>query len=223
MKKIGLKLIFTLLFVLNYGSIYAVQDSLVLYTKPDCSNCRDTKQALNEAGINFIEKTLNNDKFADEMLHKLSTAGYHKEIYLPVIFLNKQLLHPAYKAANGLITLSLQNVVDSLKNKYWRGELYLVIDNAPKISATENQSQNSSDCELKVPTIYLVCGSFNTETEAKNVMNQLISEEYSFAGMIFYQNQYRVFSKFYTTKMLAENDLIQLKKRFQNAYLFEMQ
>jgi len=223
MKKIGLKLIFTLLFVLNYVSIYAIQDSLILYTKPDCSNCRDTKQALNEAGINFIEKTLNNDKFADEMLHKLSIVGYHKEIYLPVIFLNKQLLHPAYKTANGLITLSLQSVADSLKSKYLRGELNLAIDNTPKISTTENQSQFSSDCELKVPTIYLICDSFSGEIEAKNEMNQLISEGYSFAGIIFYHNQYRVFSKFYSTKTLADNDLIQLKKRFQNAYLFEMQ
>jgi len=217
------KLLILLLCLINYTGLFAVQDSLFLYTKPDCSNCRDTKQGLNAAGINFIEKTLNNDKYADEMLHKLSIAGYHKEIYLPVIFLNKQLLYPAWKTESGLSQVSLQNVVDSLKKKYLNGELNPVADYLLSGSADDHTSGQSSDCELKVPTIFLVCGSYGTETEAKKEMNQLISNGYSYAGIIFYQNKYRVFSRFYTSKTLAEKDLELMKKIFQDSYLFEMQ
>ena len=222
MKKTGLKLIFTLSFIFNFTFGYAVQDSLFLYTKPGCSNCHATKQILNEAGINFIEKTLDKDKFADEMLRKLAEVGYHKEIYLPVIFLNKQLLHPVYKTDKGLISVPLQSVVDSIKNKYRRGELNLAVDNITKTSGTVDNSQLNSDCEVKVPTIYLVCDSFKTETDAKAKMNKLISDGYSFAGIIFYQNQYRVFTKFYSSKIVADHDLNKVNKEFQNAYLFEM-
>jgi len=223
MKTTEKKILILLLSVLNFTGLYAVQDSLFLYTKPDCSNCRDTKQALNAAGINFIEKTLDNDKYAEEMLHQLSLAGYHKEIYLPVIFLNKQLLHPACKTESGLSQVSLQNVVDSLKKKYLKGELNPVADIHPSGSSANYTSDQNSDCELKVPTIFLVCASYDSETEAKNEMNQLISNGYSYAGIIFYQNKYRVFSRFYTTRSMAENELASMKKIFKDSYLYEMQ
>lgn len=224
MKIIEKKILILVFTVLNFtGLCAAVQDSLILYTKPDCSNCRDTKLVLNAAGINFIEKTLNNEKYAEEMLHQLSIAGFHKEIYLPVIFLNKQLLHPAWKSESGLVQISLQNVVDSLKKKFLNAEINPVAEVVNSDSNTNQPSDQNSDCELKVPTIFLVCGSYDTETEAKKEMNQLISDGYSYAGIIFYQNKYRVFSRFYSTKSMAENDLLIMKKIFQDSYLFEMQ
>lgn len=216
------KISLILLFLFDFTNSFAVQDSLFLYTRSSCSYCHTAKQMLSEAGIVYIERSLDNDKYGPEMLHKLNEAGFHNRIHLPVIFLNNQLLHPVYKTDKGLISVPLQSVVDSIINKYRRGELNLAVDNVTNTAGTNDKSQLSSDCEVKVPTIYLVCNSYNTEKEAKSEMNKLISDGYSFAGIIFYQNQYRVFGKFYSSKTLADNDLIQLKKNFQNAYLFEM-
>jgi len=91
--------------------------------------------------------------------------------------------------------------------------------NTEKIS---NNTSNSSDCELKVSPIYIICDNFKTEEEAKASMNKLISNGFIYAGIIQYQNQYSVFSKFYFDKSSASSELIEIKKTFSKAYLLEM-
>lgn len=222
MNKFGLTLSFTILFIFNFINGYAVQDSLFLYTKSGCSYCHSVKQVLNESGISYIERTLDNDRFGPEMLHKLSLAGFHKRIHLPVIFLNNQLLHPAYKTAKGLIEIPIKQVEDSIKNKFRRGELNLAVDKQFSTTTKLDSSQANSDCEVKVPIIYLVCDSYKIETEAKAAKNKLIYEGYSFADIIFYQNRYRVFTQFYSDHTLAASGLNEIKKNFPKAYLFEL-
>ena len=125
MNKVGLTLSLITLFFLNFTNGYAIQDSLVLYTKPGCSTCHAVKQVLQQSGIYYIEKSLDKTEFASEMLHKLSATGYHNEISLPVIFLNNKLYHPAYVSDTGLVSIPISDVVDSIRNKFRRGELNL--------------------------------------------------------------------------------------------------
>jgi len=208
------------LFCMQYAN--AQQDTLLLFTKPDCSNCKATKQALRQTGISFFEKSLDENENAKKMLQRLSAIGYKDKIYLPVIFLNNKLYHPAYSTDKGLITLELPLVVDSIKNKYLRGELHLVTSNQSNYTAPSNSSTNDSDCELKTTQIYLVCANYNSEKEAIEAMNKLISSGYTYAGIAFSQKQYRVYNKFFYDLNTADAELIQAKKIFSNAYLFKM-
>ena len=221
MNRISLTLCFFALFIFNSTNGYARQDSLLLYTKPGCSNCQAAKLALRQSGISYAEKSLDNNDFASEMLHKLSTVGYHEKIYLPVIFLNNKLYHPAYKSDTGMVSIPLQDVVDSIKKKFQRGELNLPI---AKLETPNNNELPiaSSDCELKTTPIYLICANYNTEEEAKTVMNKLISGGYIYAGIVYSQKQYRVFCKIFTDYGVANSDLNVMKKTYKDAYLLEM-
>jgi glutaredoxin len=211
-----------IVFFFSFTKGYAVQDSLVLYTNPGCSNCKAVKQALQQSGIYYIEKSLEKNVFATEMLHKLSANGYHKEIYLPVILLNNKMYHPAYKSDTGLVSIPLQDVVDTLRNRFRRGELNVHGVNAAYSTNTTGSSSTNSDCQVKASPIYLVCSTFDTEAEAKAAMNKLISSGYTFAGIILYQNKFRVFSKFFYDQTSANSELNEMMKSFTNAYLFEM-
>ena len=213
------------LLLLTGLSSYAAQDSLVLYTKPDCSNCRATKLMLHSSGISYIEKSLDNTAYATEMLQKLAAAGYHKEIYLPVIFLNNKLYHPALRSDTGLVSVPLENVVDSIKYKYQRGELHLPAFNSTEVVVPENNTKhfsNSSDCEVKTSPVYLITAEYNTEAEAKADMNKLINSGYTFAGMIFYQNKYKVFCKFFYDYGAANTELNLLRNKYPKAYMMEV-
>ena len=218
------RILFVALFLMMGINAYAAQDSLLLYTRPDCSNCRATKLLLQRSGISYSEKSLDNARYATEMLRKLAATGYHKEIYLPVIFLNNKLYHPAFRTDTGLVSVPLENVVDTIKYKYQRGELHLPAYNSAEAVLTENtqHSSSSSDCELKTSAIYLITAEYSTESEAKTEMNKLINSGYSFAGMIFYQNQYKVFCKFFYDFGAANTELNLLRNKFPKAYMMEV-
>lgn len=222
MNKLKITVFFSVLFMLNFSNGYAQQDSLVLYTNPGCSNCHAVKQALQQSGIYYIEKSLDNHGFATEMLTKLSNAGYHDKIFLPVIFLNNKLYHPAYKTDIGLASIALSDVVDSIKNKFRRGELNLQNSKQNTVSSASESTPSNSDCELKASTYYLIYSTYNTEPEAKVAMKKLITEGYIFAGIVYSQNQYKVFCKSYYDATVANSALNEIKKMNNSAYLFEM-
>lgn len=210
------------LFLLCMQNANAQRDTLLLFTKPDCSNCLSVKQVFRQSGISFIEKSLEDNENAKKMLQRLSELGYKDKIYLPVIFLKNKLYHPAYSTNTGLVALALPDVVDSIKKKYMRGELYLVESNQISSSVASNSSTNDSDCEVKTAPIYLICANYSTEKEALEAMNKLISNGYSYAGIAFSQKQYRVYNKFFFDRNTANTELLLAKKIFNNAYLFEM-
>jgi glutaredoxin len=222
MNKLSLTICFTVLFIFCNANGYARQDSLLLYTKPDCSNCQAVKRVLQQSGIYYTEKTLDNDVYASEMLHKLSASGYHDKILLPVIFLNNKLCHPAYSSDTGLVSVPISDVVDSIRNKYRRGELNIRGVNRISTTNSAETASTGSDCELKTSTIYLVCMDYTTEAEAKSEMNKLITGGNIFAGIVYSQKKYRVFSKIFYDHTEAGPGLTETKKTYPNAYLLEI-
>jgi hypothetical protein len=101
-----------------------------------------------------------------------------------------------------------------------RGQIVLKGDN---IAETPEINQQNSDCDLKVSPVYLICAAFNTEAEAKALMNKLITDGYTYAGYIQQNKQFSVFSKFYYDSNSANQDLPAMKKIFgQAAYLLEL-
>lgn len=222
MRNFSLMIFCFMTFLLCIDNVQAQQDTLLLFTKPDCSNCQATKQQLLQSGINFIEKTLNESENAKIMLRKLSATGYKDKIYLPVMFLNNKLYHPAYQSDTGLVSLSLPTVIDSIKNKYRRGELHLATLKSTVQTTTSNQLQHDSDCEVKASPIYLICADFSIEDEAKEAMNKLINNGYSFAGIVYYKNLYRVYNKFFFDRILADSELIHTQETFKTSYLLEL-
>jgi len=222
MKRIQYLFIFLGLFVLLIQTAQAQQDSLVLFTKPGCSNCQATKTTFHQYGINFIEKNLESNENATIMLRKLSAAGYKNKILLPVIFLNNKLYHPAFRSDIGLVELAISDVVDSIKLMYRRGELHLAISNQELKIANNESEHTTSDCELKTTPIYLVCANYGSENEAIVAMKKLIAHGYPFAGIVLYQNQYLVYSKFFLEYSVANSELNAARKIFSNAYLLEL-
>jgi glutaredoxin len=220
MSKLEKVLMLLLLVSTNLFYGFGQNDSILLYTKPDCSNCKAVKQSLTQSGIHYIEKSLTDKEIASQMLHEIAAVGYHDKILLPVIFLNNKLYHPAYQTNKGLVTLELPSVVDSIKNKFKRGELRL---SAVKqvVPSTPVATSSNNDCELNALPIYLVCVNYNTETAAVAAMNKLIANGYSFAGIVMSKNIFRVYSKIFYDPIVANNELTQAKVTFQDAYLFE--
>ena len=224
MDKFVFKISLILLFVFQLANGYAVQqqDTLLLFTKPGCSNCHATKQVLTQSGISFIEKSLDKDANAAEMLSRMAALGYKQSIYLPVIFLNNKLYHPAYQADTGLVALPLQDVVDTIRMKFQRGELNLPLMDKKKMLSMPEQAEATSDCEVKTSPIYLICSVYDKEDDAKVLMNKLLTGGYPFAGMMYYQNKYRVFTKFYYDQAQADSELAGIKKEYDKAYLLPM-
>ena len=58
------QVLFIGLLLLCMQNVNAQQDTLLLFTKPDCSNCQATKQALRQSGISFFEKSLDDSENA---------------------------------------------------------------------------------------------------------------------------------------------------------------
>jgi glutaredoxin len=224
MYKLIFKICLILLFVfqLANGSAVQQQDTLLLFTKPGCSNCHATKQILTQSGISFVEKSLDKDANAAEMLSRMAALGYKQSIYLPVIFLNDKLYHPAYKADTGLVALPLQDVVDTIRMKFQRGELNLPLVDKSKVTTQPELTEAPSDCEVKTSPIYLICSVYEKEEDAKLLMAKLLAGGYPFAGMMYYQNQYRVFTKFYYYQAQADSELLTVKKEYEKAYLLPM-
>ena len=208
-----------LLFSVNAS---AQTDSLVLYTKISCSNCMSVKQALNASSIGYIEKGLENNQFAQEMLSKLRSKGYHGTINLPVIFLNNKILHPTYEKDSSFVSVPLNQVIDSIKQKVLNGTLHLKNLTKETMAAENEIDSQSSDCEVEHNPIYLICQSFNTVNDANEYKSRLILQGYSFAGVLFYKNQYHVYCKFFLDQTVAQNAFPSSRKQFPQAYLFQI-
>jgi glutaredoxin len=222
MKRKQFIFLFLGLFVILVQKVQSQQDSLVIFTKNGCSNCQATKTAFHQYGINYIEKNLESNENATIMLRKLSVAGFKNKILLPVIFLNNTLYHPAFKSDTGLVELSISDVVDSIKLKFRRGELLMAMSNKVQEAPKNEQHQITSDCELKVTPIYLICANYNSENEAIVAMKKLIAHGYPYAGIVLFQSQYRVYNKFIYNRAEADLEIVEARKIFSNAYLLEM-
>lgn len=198
----------------------AQQDSLFIYTKASCANCKAVKQHLLQNKINFIEKDLADNNNAMEMLDKLEAAQYHQQIILPVIFLNKRLYHPAFQTKKRLEPVAIPYVMDTLVNQMRRGELHL-----PSLQLAHKESEASeqeSDCDIQIDPICLVVAGFQTEPEAKALMSKLIKDGYIYAGIVYSSNQYRVYNKIFLNRDIATKELENERKIFKDGYLLEI-
>lgn len=207
--------------LLSLSYVYAQKDTLFLYTKPDCSNCQATKQVFKQLGIKYFEKDLNNSTNASEMLHKLALLGYKDKIFLPVIFLNKSIFHPAFNTKKGLVSINIEAAIDSMKIRYFKGDLQLYGNDPSMIENSNIQQTSTSDCELETKQYYLICANYNTEKEGAEAMKKLIANGYSYAGVIFIGNRYLVYNKFFLDKNIANQQLEETRKIFSSAYVLE--
>jgi glutaredoxin len=221
MKRINLAMCLFLMIVICVGEINAQNDSLLLFTKPDCSNCQATKRQLTRAGIAYKEMSLTDDKNPPIMLKKLADKKYNGKIFLPVIFMNNQLYHPAYETKKGMAELPIGDVVDTLLLKQKTGQLHFPTLTSIKVAPLE-ATVHDADCEIKTGPFYLVCYDFTAANEAQEAVNNLVKQGYSFAGMVFQQGKFKVYCKLFLDNSVAASELIHMQATFKNAYLYQM-
>lgn len=216
MKKQHLYILFVLSLIFQLAK---AQDTLYIYTKHDCSVCKQTKQVLSVRGINYFEKDVAIPSNASEMLSKLAVSGYKSSIYMPVIYLGKNILHPAYSSVSGLVNVEINAVVDSLVRKHLRGEiLKLIISTNTETVDSTNQSSNA-DCEHTSGAVYLVAANYPVENEALNAVKILIKNGYTNAGFVYLGSVYRVYLDSYPDFKTASTQLSAEKLKFTDAYL----
>lgn len=221
MKRINLAICLFFMVVSNVADLSAQKDSLLLFTKPDCSNCQATKRQLTRAGIAYKEMSLDEDKNPPIMLKKLAEKKYKGKIFLPVIFMNNKLYHPAYETTKGMEEMPLGDVVDTLLLKQKTGQLHFPQLKNIKVAPLD-ATVHDADCEVKSTPIYLVCFDFENEKEALESVTALVKQGYSFAGVVFHQHKYKVYCKLFLDKSVAATELIHMQQSFKNAYLFQM-
>lgn len=196
------------------------QDTLFVYTKNDCSVCKQTKQALTAREISFVEKTVETSAFATEMLNKLAVSKFKGNIYLPVIYYGKKLMHPAYSTDSGLVFVEINSVVDSIICKYRRSEIANIKMPLSSESSINPTSSSSADCEHNTGSVYLIVANYPTEKEAINAVQILIKNSYSNAGFVHHSGIFRVYLALYPDFQTASSQLNIEKFKFTDAYLF---
>jgi glutaredoxin len=221
MKRINLAICLFFVVMSSIAEQSVQRDSLLLFTKPDCSNCQATKRQLTRAGIAYKEMNLNDDANPPIMLKKLAEKKYKGKIFLPVIFMNNQLYHPAYETKKGMEEMPLGDVVDTLLLKQKTGQLHFQKVTNVKVAPLE-ATVHDADCEIKTGPFYLICYDFNTANEAQEAMNNLVKQGYSFAGMLFQQGMFKVYCKLFLDKSVASSELVHMQESFKNAYLFQL-
>jgi len=74
-------LFFVIIFSFLSNSIFSQTDSLIIFTKKNCSNCTFVKKQFSGNSINYVEFKLEQRENADLMLNKLSEIVKMREIH----------------------------------------------------------------------------------------------------------------------------------------------
>jgi glutaredoxin len=215
LQRLFILFIFSLLFQLGQA-----QDTLYIYTKHDCSVCNQTKQVLSARGVSYFEKNVATSANASEMLSKLASSGFKSSIYMPVIYVGKKLMHPAYSTDSGLVNVEINTVVDSLVRKYRRGEIAKV--NMPLAAEPSHNSTASADCEHTTGAVYLIVANYPVEKEAVGAVQILIKNGYPNAGFVNDSGVFRVYLALYPDFSTASSHLTIEKFKFTDAYLLPL-
>lgn len=197
------------------------QDTLYLYTKQDCSVCKQTKQVLSARGITFVEKDLAVGAIGTEMLNKLAVSKFKSPIYLPVIYLGQKLFHPAFASQSGLVNIDINAAVDSIFHSFRNGLVAKI--NMP-VSANQLKTEptnTSGNCEHTSGELFLIVASYPNEKEALNAVQILLKNGYTKSGFIFEQAKFRVYVDVFTDFTLASAQLSEHKIRFTDAFLMQ--
>jgi glutaredoxin len=212
------RIITVCLFCVSIHLIQA-QDTLFIFTKHDCSVCNQTKQVLSARGVSYLEKNVATPANASKMLSKLAGSGFKGSIYMPVIYMGKKLMHPAYSTDSGLVNVEINAVVDSLVRNYRRGKIAKV-DIITKTEIVKNTDQNTTaDCEHTTGAVYLIVANYPAEKEAIGAVQILIKNGYTKAGFVFVGEIYRVYLDSYPDFKTASIQLSVEKFKFTDAYL----
>jgi len=195
------------------------QDTLFLYTKHDCSVCKQTKQALTARGISFAEKVVETSANATEMLKKLTISGYKGNIYMPVIYKGKKLMHPAFSTDSGLVTLEINAVADSIIHAYRKGEIATIYKTSVAELSKNSTENSTSDCEHITGTLYLIAADYQHQQEAIKAVQILVKNGYPNAGFIHENGIYKVYLSVFTDFKAASEQLAIEKFKFTDAYL----
>lgn len=212
---------FTIVLFCLFLQFVQAQDTIFIFTKHDCSVCKQTKQVLTSRGVTFLEKEVETAVNASEMLSKLAFSGFKGSIYMPVIYSGKKLLHPAYSTDSGLVSVDINVVADTLVRRYRRGEIAKI--NMP-VTALEAKPQvgNTTECEHTTGTVYLVAANYPVEKEALGAVQILLKNGYPNAGFLLANNIFRVYLASYPDFSTASSQLTIEKFKFTDAYLFEI-
>ena len=215
--KIGLSIVF----VFSVSTLFSQKDTLLLYTRPGCSNCKAAKLDLHRNNIPFFEKSIDIPENGAEAMRKIQALGFKNEIHLPVVFLNNKLRHPGVQVKDSLKPVEIDVAIDSIKSMFRRGALNLASPQAN--DSVISKPTLESDCDVKpVTTYYLVCATYVSESDAKDAMNRLIKAGYTYSGIVLSGGIYKVYNKLFYDKSTAEVALEDAKKVFREAYLIDI-
>lgn len=206
-----------LFFILTSG--FAQQDSITLYTKAGCGNCKYTKEQLQKAHIYYTEYELGSNNNAKLMLKNLHRTGYSGNMYLPIIFINDSLFHPAIFKDSVLVKTSLPIIVDSILTLSQNGTFsFKKIEN----NTSQDQIQENDDCEIHNTSIYIVCKNFEDESQALDFSQNLINTGFPDAGFFLYNKMYRVYSYITFSQIQAQALLELSRKQLGMSYILEI-
>lgn len=217
MKRQRLFIVFTLSLLFQLAQ---AQDTLYIFTKHDCSVCKQTKQVLSAKGVTYLEKDVAIPTNASQMLSKLAISGFKSSIYMPVIYVGKKLMHPAYSTDSGLVNVEINVVADSILRKYRRGEIAKVNMPTTTQATAKPVLDGTTDCEHTTGAVYLIAANYPVEKEAVGAVQILIKNGYPNAGFVHDSGVFRVYLALYPDFSTASSQLSIEKFKFTDAYLF---
>lgn len=212
-------LTFLVILLFKQLCLFAQVDTVRVYTKDGCSNCRYAKNELNQAAISYQIKKLENANNGKELLQTLEAVGYKGKIHLPVIFINRQLIHPVFQSDTSLKPITLVSALDSIMCWKEKGELQLLANVSDDALLNESLEAKNNDCEYDLPLVYLIHKNFKTENEAVKFLEGNNRNRFENAGYLEYNKLFRVYVDVYSDHEKAERELVSYRKENKSAYL----
>lgn len=210
-----------LLLFINLNTI-SQSDSLKLFTKKGCGNCKIAKEQFNQHSANYIEYELEDRENVKLMFNYLNKIGYKGKIFMPVMVLNNKVYHPIYQTADTLQDIPLSSAIDSILTRVKIEKLQLAQAKIIMQSLDSVQSASQSDCEEHIAPIYLICKNFKVKNDALLFMHQLQSQGYTNAGLVEHQGYFRVYKKYFLNQDFANDELQKARTNNEEAYLLSI-
>ncbi len=188
--------------------------TLTLFTKSDCNNCNYTKHMLEQNGIAFSNRPLEEKENAIDMMQILKVNQYSSSIYLPVIVENDSLLiYPSETHNDSTLYFTIQHLIS-------QKESFNSNTNKHKIEKPWKR-EDSADCEFQSFSQYIVCANFDITEDAEHFKNVLINDGYLHADILFYNRKYRVFAMPVFEDENEVEILNKIRMKYKGAYLLQ--
>lgn len=198
----------------------AQNDSIILYTKPGCNNCKATKQALQRAQISYKEVTLENAKNGEQMISRLKTNKYTGTIHLPVIFINNTLIYPKDS------TTDIEKTVNGIITKHKSKEYNFVSMPIPAQKTTSITDTIVADCnyeDKKETKHVIILEEVNNEQEALQKNKEYVNKGYIYTGILYNGKTYKLYNQTYNSLAEANTAYEQIRIQFPNSYILNFE